>query len=119
VVRLCVTVIVLMTWTVFGMILWLPLLTRTMAYFTAMVALSSFSRKLDILEAQKRLDFAIEFYVYGYRKVLAVMEREDLGEITHTPPEPIAYEGMVQTIALDVVWTLVFWGSAIALWKLL
>ena len=116
IIRFLVTIIVLITWTFLGFFLWIPLLTRMIAYFVSVVAISSFTRSVDIKEAQNRLNFAIEFYLYGYRRILEVMERKDVGDIKLEDANPtIDLLELLKKMALDIVWTIVFWGSGITL----
>jgi len=116
VVRAIVVVIVLIVWTILGFFLWIPLLTRTVAYFSGMIAIASFTRNTDMEAAQQRLNYAIEFYIYGYRIILGFlgerMSRQSTLE-SITPLDPIA---LLRSIAVDIVWTLMFWGSPVAAW---
>jgi len=113
-IRLGVTIFVMFLWTFVGLVLWIPLLLRVMAYFTAMVAVSSFTRNVSIKEVQNRLNFAIEFYVYGYRRIWEVAKQHGAaqGELHDTPPLDIL--DLLKDIALDMVWTFVFWISIAA-----
>ncbi len=114
-IRFLVTIIVLITWTFLGFILWVPLLTRMIAYFVSIVTISSITRSVDIKEAQRRLNFAIEFYLYGYRKILEVMDRKEAGEIKlEHANSSIDLLGFLRKMALDIIWTIIFWGSGIA-----
>jgi len=114
IIRLIVTFVVLGIWTVIGFVLWIPLLTRMIAYFSGIVVTSAFSRKVSTDEAQKHLNFAIEFYVYGYKKVLEVLQRDD-DEIESQSPTPIDLWELVKTVLVDIIWTLMFWSGIVFL----
>ncbi len=114
--RFLVTCIVLITWTFLGFFLWTPLLIRMIAYFVGVVTISSFTRAVDIKEAQQRLNFGIEFYLYGYRKILEVMDRQEAGDIQLEDANPrIDLLTLLKKMSIDIIWTIIFWTSSITL----
>ncbi len=114
VIRFVVVVIVLLLWTIIGFIIWIPLLIRMIAYFSGMITISTF-RKTDIREAQNRLNFAIEFYINGFKKVVDVWKRDSGEEIKLKDNESLSIIPLLKSLAIDIVWTIIFWTITI-LW---
>ena len=110
-IKFVVMLIVLAAWAVIGFILWIPLLTRMMAYFVGMVAASSF-RKINLQLAENSLNFAIEFYINGFRRILHLLS-DNSADIDNISPmadtRPIGGLDFLKSVAVDVVWTIVFW----------
>lgn len=118
-VRLGVTAIALTVWVGLGLVFWIPLLTKMTAYFMTMITVDSFSRKVDIKNVQKRLNFAIEFYIYGFRRILEVLDSVELAPETLESIEPIDVLHFLRLVLLDFIWTIFFWSSfGFLLWRL-
>jgi len=111
-IRSVVIAIVLFLWTFIGFIIWIPLLTRMIAYFTGMVTMSAF-RKSTVKEAQNRLNFAVEFYINGFKKILDVLKRDSYEEIELKDNKPLKIIPLLKSMALDIAWTLLFWAGTI------
>lgn len=113
-IRFIVTIITLFIWTFIGFFLWIPLLTRMISYFTGMVAVSTF-KNANVTAAQQRLNFAIEFYINGFKKILGVLSKTDSDEITLENTEPFNIDTFIKSVVIDIVWTIIFWSSIILL----
>jgi hypothetical protein len=113
-IRVVVILIVLAIWTVIGLILWIPLLTRMIAYFSSAVAMESLT-KTDIRHAQQRLNFAIEFYIQGFRKIIDVLAKKDSAEIElNNATHNLGWSEYFKRVGIEIIWTIIFWSSAIA-----
>lgn len=112
--RLVATVMVLVLWAIIGLIVWVPMLLRMVAYFCGVILISSF-RKVDVQIAQKRLDFAIQFYSSGFRKIIRSYSETTLepGEPLQDN-EPIDLADFLKQAFVDLAWALVFWVVILA-----
>lgn len=112
VIKTIVTVLVLVAWAIIGLVLWIPLLTRMIAYFVGVITASAF-RTLDTHKAMANLNFAIEFYINGFRRILAVIHRTD-SEDTQPPAldntEFVGIVDFLKSVATDLIWAIVFWA---------
>lgn len=108
IVRFIVTAITLIIWGVVGFVLWIPLLTRMIAYFVSMIAASSFI-STNVAVAQQRLNYAIEFYINGFRKIIGVMTKTSSDEEVLQNTLPTRLEEFFKVIATDLIWTIIFW----------
>jgi len=113
-IRVLVTLIVLFIWTIIGFLFWIPLLLKMIAYFSSMITISTF-RNVQIKAAQDRLNFAVEFYVRGFVKILDILKRKNLEEIKLEDITPVDFWDLFISIIWDILWTLVFWGGVIFL----
>jgi len=111
IVKLVVTLVAIVAWSVIGFVLWIPLLTRMIAYFVGIVAASSY-RKIDTKPAQNSLNIAIEFYISGFHRILYVISDKTpdpaiLPAINNTQPANLF--DFLKSVAADIVWAIVFW----------
>ena len=113
-IRIFVTFIVLAIWTVIGFLFWIPLLIRMIAYFSSMITISTF-RRIEIRHAQDRLNFAIEFYINGFVKILDILNRKKLEDLKLEDIKPIDIWDLFVSIIWDIFWSLIFWGSLVFL----
>ncbi len=99
------------TWAVIGFLIWVPLLMRMVAYFVGIVGLSTYQR-VDVRQAQRRLDFATSFYARGFRQVQESVQSLDSEEhydlIPHSEPIDLAH--FFKTTVVDFVWAIAFWS---------
>ena len=112
VVKSIVGFIVIVSWAIVGFILWLPLLTRMMAYFTGFVAAASF-RKLNLSHAKDSLNFAIEFYINGFRRILIILGSDSIDPAalpTLKNDQPTSLVDFLKSIAADIIWAIIFWA---------
>jgi len=110
-ITLFVKVLVTCTWAVIGFFIWVPLLMRMVAYFVGIVGLSTYQR-VDVRQAQRKLDFATSFYARGFKQVqdsVQSLNSEDHYElVAHS--EPIDFAHFLKTTVVDFVWAMAFWG---------
>ena len=107
--RFIVTVAVLCLWAIIGLIVWVPMLLRMVAYFCGVILISSF-RRVDVQAAQKRLDFAIQFYSNGFRKIIRSYSDTALEPGESLPNnEPIDLVDSLKQAMVDLAWALLFW----------
>lgn len=110
IIRVLVTLLVLVIWTIMGFVFWIPLLLKMIAYFSSMITISTF-RNIQIKAAQDRLNFAIEFYVVGFVKILDILKRKNFQEIKLEDIAPVNFWDLFISIIWDILWTLIFWGG--------
>ncbi len=113
-IRVFITVVILLIWSVIGLMFWIPLMIRMVAYFCGMITISTF-QNVDIKYAQDRLNFSIEFYVMGFIKILDILKRKKFGEIKLETNQPINFKRLLFSIIWDIIWTISFWGGIIIL----
>ncbi|MCJ7506192.1 hypothetical protein MUP05_06975 [Candidatus Bathyarchaeota archaeon] len=111
IIKIAVTVVAIVAWSVIGFVLWIPLLTRMIAYFVGIVVASSY-RKINTKPAQNSLNVAIEFYISGFRRILYVMTDEAydpaaLPAMNNT--QPVSLLDFLKSVAAEIVWAIVFW----------
>lgn len=111
-IRVLVTLVVLGIWTIMGLVFWIPLLLKMIAYFSSMITISTF-RNIQIKAAQDRLNFAIEFYVVGFVKILDILKRKNLEDIKLGDIAPVNFWDLLFSIIWDILWTAVFWGGVV------
>ena len=58
------------------------------AYFSSMITISTF-RRIEIRHAQDRLNFAIEFYINGFVKILDILNWKKLEDLKLEDIKPI------------------------------
>jgi len=68
IIRFSIGVLVLFMWAVIGLLFWIPLLARAIAYYCGFVVLSSF-QEANLDAPLKLLNFSIEFYPSGFNKI--------------------------------------------------
>ena len=111
IVKLIVTLIVFAIWSIVGFVLWIPLLTRMIAYFVSFIAASSF-REMNIKHAQDSLNSAIEFYINGFRRIRHVMidkYPEPATLPTMDNSLPVDFLDFFKSVAADIGWAIIFW----------
>jgi len=96
-IRVLVTLLVLVIWTIMGFVFWIPLLLKMIAYFSSMITISTF-RNIQIKAAQDRLNFAIEFYVVGFVKILDILKRKKLEKIKLEDIAPVDFWDMFMNV---------------------
>jgi hypothetical protein len=110
-VKIVVLLIVLVMWTVFGFLLWIPFLTRMMLVFMAAVVTSIYTNK-DPSFAKQGLESGITFYSRGFQTIFSSMGnsvdrqqfvREDIN---------------VRRVLLEVVFAIIFWMGITSGWWL-
>ena len=74
-----------------------------------MVTASTFT-KINIIEAQKRLNFAIEFYSYGFRQIIGTL-KEQSQDPNLQNVAPVNWRNLINKMIIDIVWAIIFWGS--------
>jgi len=111
-IRVLVTLLVLVIWTIMGFVFWIPLLLKMIAYFSSMITISTF-RNIQIKAAQDRLNFAIEFYVVGFVMILDILKRKKLEKIKLEDIAPVDFWDLLFSIIWDILWTVVFWGGVV------
>jgi CRISPR/Cas system-associated protein Cas10 (large subunit of type III CRISPR-Cas system) len=106
--RVVVTIIVLIIWSIVGFLFWIPLLGRMIIWYTSMITISTF-RQVDISYAQSRLTFAIEFYIIGFNKILELLKHKKLTYTRDDNQDPLNLWEFLTSLIWDLLWTLIFW----------
>lgn len=106
----------LVTWAIFGFLFWIPLLTRITAAVSAAIVASAFGNS-DARHVTISFERAATFYSRGFEMIHRVFFPSSYrlaGPLTH--PSSSKWE----TIASDLLWTCVFWGTfAFGWWRVL
>ena len=110
IIRYIACVIVVIGWATVGFVLWVPLLVRMIIYFIGVVSAASF-RGMDLSHARSGLDFAIEFYVNGFRIALTTLDKKLLSPVFIPQNyKPISFLDFIRVMAINSIWTAIFWG---------
>jgi hypothetical protein len=97
--------IVLLLWSVIGLLFWIPLLAR-MIVITTVVVIASVFGDADLAGARTGLNAAVGFYAYGFRRVFELLEDKECGKIKKPHPAEID----LFRICLETIYLLIFWG---------
>jgi len=114
-IRIGAVLVTLVLWTPLGLICWVPLMIRTIALFTSMVMVSSFSRNVDMEAAQQKLSFAIEFYIWGFQKILEVARQQKAGNIQLRNAIQTSFVQELKVLIANLIYTILFWSGIIVL----
>jgi hypothetical protein len=107
IIKFFVMIVVLLIWSVVGLLFWLPLLTRITAVYCAIIIAYTFSGQ-DTSGAGKILDKAVTFYISGFSRILkSVWEKSD--------EEAVTLHVEWGKLFAQVIYTIFFWGSIGAL----
>jgi hypothetical protein len=98
-----------------GFFFWIPLLTRSIAIFTAAVLSSTFTGT-SIYNAQRGLDGAVRFWFAGFQAALAARHAVNSGSNAVASPSGPPIHGIYELVFHHLLFTLLFWLSATALW---
>lgn len=104
-----ILVVTVVTWTVLGFIVWVPLLLRTTTLLAGTVFYASLFRDQPrVMHAQKSVNFAVRFYVRGFKHFLNFYQQRNEPE----PPvglfEPLSTM-MWKELLIECIWVLGFW----------
>lgn len=97
-----------LVWIPLGLLLWIPLLVRSVLLFTGSIPVSMLSgnphlsRKLIHL-----LEFATSFYINGFRLIFVSLYSM---EVHPKSPNPTSHGGF-GIFVRELFWTLIFWGG--------
>ncbi|SUS06165.1 hypothetical protein DF3PB_2490002 [uncultured Defluviicoccus sp.] len=100
-IKFLIMILVMVIWSVLGLLLWIPLLFRVVAGYTMIVMASTFSNQ-DTRTAGKMLDKATRFYVDGFKKILDSVWEEDAGE-------QVSIDVKWMRFFLEALYSVVFW----------
>ncbi len=114
-IRYFALIVSLLMWAVIGAIFWLPLVGRTMAYYSACVVAATF-RNLSMHRAQERLEYAVTFYGKGFRKILEGFDSQNATKnIGKTPKND--WGDAFKAVSLELISVVLFWS--LPLWLIL
>lgn len=105
-VKRVVLLLTLVIWAIVAFILWIPLLTRSIAVFSGGIILSVLSRTDPEMYA-KQLRLAMSFYADGFRFIIDSILSESRGDIDRYDAEP-PLSGIVRLIG-ELIWAVIFW----------
>lgn len=99
--------IVLATWTVLGLLFWIPFLARMTAVFTGAVVASAFTNA-DLTGAEVGLDRATKLYVVGFKKINDVIDSLSREAPDATLAKPMS--GLARKVVFfECAFALAFW----------
>jgi len=116
IIRIIVLVIVLVFWSLFGFVFWIPLLTRTIALFSFnLVYTMLMANPKEYTERLKTgLYIAIEFYIEGFNRIFNVMFPGGGENSTTEQVKTKLFENFKWARFIgELIWTLIFWGTVI------
>ena len=97
--RFIVRLVVLGVWAVVGFVFWIPLLTRQVATFSALILYMTLTNQ-DSATVGRGLDLAVTFYMDGFRKILSAADH---------PTSTVNMEFHLPSFVAQLVWTVAFW----------
>lgn len=106
-------IITLLIWSVIGLIIYVPLVARLTAVFCGMVIIASF-QKIDLSVHQRRLEYAIKFYSRGFCLILSSFNQSN-NLNTELDGNPVDMFEFMQKVWVDIIWAIIFWFGAVAL----
>jgi len=96
---------------VIGLLLWIPLLTRTVVTFSMVTLMANVTQDGNaIRNAHANIKFATCFYVMGFENIWNWTENEGATEV------PIKFGSTIHpavTFFLEILWTTIWWGMAL------
>jgi hypothetical protein len=104
-IRLVVAALCVALWAIVGLVVWIPLLLRSVLGFTLTILLANLTRWKPSAAGQA-LERAMSFYADGFRRIFRTFD--DAPESSHTGATPDLLR-----FGLEMLWTAIFWGSAI------
>ena len=104
-----ILVVTIVTWTIFGLIVWLPLLFRTTTIFAGTVFYASLFRdQARVIEAQKNVFFAVRFYIRGFKHFLNFYKQRHQSDELVGLLEPLS-KMQWQELLVECIWVFSFW----------
>jgi len=100
-----IKLIVALIWAIVGFIIWIPILFRIMFVYIFNICYLTVVEKN--LEEKKHLDLLAttgSIYINGFKNIF----KEDDGKIIHP-----ARKNPKRKIWLEILWTIIFWGTVI------
>lgn len=104
-----ILVVTVITWTFLGFIVWIPLLLRTTTILAGTVFYASLFRDQPrVIHAQRSVNYAVHFYVRGFKHFLNFYNQR------HEPEPPMGLFEPLSTMKwkelfIECIWVLVFW----------
>ena len=107
--------LVLLVWSIIGMIVWIPLLSRAVAVYSFSIIPLTLSGNRDaIARIAIALNAATSFYVNGFKLALNAMRSEVIQEpLEEQKEQPLSLEKTIKEIMVSTAFWLVFafsWG---------
>ena len=101
-------IISLFVWATVGLIIYIPMLFRMVAFYCSMVVASAF-QDIDLPYAQSRLEYVINLYPDRFK--LIILSFRDRNETSNnlTNRKPIDLTIFLQKAVVDIVWAFIFW----------
>lgn len=103
--------IVLLFWLVIGIILWIPLLSRTIFTYTFVLSASMFTTA-PVARSAHALEFASSFYVEGFRKIISSLYEKAPEKEKPAYASTLDFNSVIAIIT-NSIWTMIFWGFLI------
>ena len=98
-------------WSVVGLMLWIPLLTRTVVTFNALALFANVTRNgKAINHAHTNVQFATTFYLMGFANIWNWTQNDGATNI------PTYFQSNARSIALfslELLWTTIWWAMAL------
>ena len=104
----------LIVWSVFGLIIYIPMILRMTSYYCGMVLMSAFSF-IDLNVVRQRLEYAIHVYPDTFTKIVESFKNSSPQQYPLENIQPISWEDLLKNAAVDIVWTIIFWSSSAVL----
>ena len=109
-IKLLVSLLVMVIWSVIGFLLWIPLLFRITVLYCSVVASSMFV-ETPIAKAEQALNYASVFYIRGFKKNLNLIQ---YSEEINTKEELSIGFGELCTVSINIFWSMFFWAFFIS-----
>lgn len=102
--------LVLVIWSVIGLLLWIPFLTRMILVFTAAI-MATIYKNSDPTKAERGLQQAITFYIRGFEAIMSSMR----GDTKQGAFEEVNEAGFFRVL-MEVGFAISFWVGIVLTW---
>jgi len=102
--RVPILLLTLAVWAIVGFFFWIPLLARSVAIYCAVLLSTTLTAK-DIRPAAGQLQFAIGFWVAGFRNVLDTFHTMEKGQAGAVTTGSLEFWPVIRELA----WSFIFW----------
>ena len=106
IIKIITMLIAVAVWFPLGLILWIPILVRTVVLFSGSIPVSMLAG--NPRHSQNRtesLELATGFYLNGFRLIFVSLYSTDVH-----PHNPTSNPGMSRILFREFIWTTIFWG---------
>lgn len=103
-------IISLSVWAIVGLIIYIPMLFRMVAFYCSMVVASAF-QSVDLEFAQSRLEYVIHLYPDRFKLIILSFRDRHVAANGVSNRNPINIQDFLQKALIDIIWGIIFWAT--------